>query len=80
MNKKILIKRGSWVAAGVSITANVTIGECCLICAGAVVTKDVPDYSIVAGIPGKIVGTICPETGEYTWLSRTKSKEAYEIL
>jgi acetyltransferase-like isoleucine patch superfamily enzyme len=67
VNKPIHIKRGCWVAAGVTIVAGVTVGECSLVCAGAVVTHDVPDYSIVAGIPARVVGAIDPTTGAQNW-------------
>ena len=70
--KPIWIKRGCWIAAGVTITAGVTIGECSLVCAGAVVTHDVPDYSIVAGIPARVAGSIDPSTGEKTWFSSSR--------
>lgn len=66
-NKPIHIQRGSWIAAGCTITAGTSIGECVLVCAGAVVTRDVPAYSIVAGIPARTVGFIDPGTGEKTW-------------
>lgn len=71
-NRPIHIQRGSWVAAGCTITAGTTIGECVLVCAGAVVTKDVPDYSIVAGIPARVVGSIDPSTGEKNWFREAK--------
>lgn len=38
------------------ILPGVTIGKGAVVCAGSVVTKDIPDYSIVAGIPSKIIG------------------------
>lgn len=44
-----------WIGAGVNILGGVTIGNGCVIGAGAVVTKDIDPYSIVIGIPGKIV-------------------------
>lgn len=68
-NKPIHINRGTWIAAGCTITAGSNIGECCLVCAGSVVTHDFPDYAIVAGIPAKIVGSIDPATGEKLWNS-----------
>lgn len=40
-------QRGSWIGAGCTIAAGVSIGRCNLICAGAVVTKNTPDYAIV---------------------------------
>ncbi|MEO5594445.1 MAG: DapH/DapD/GlmU-related protein, partial [Chitinophagaceae bacterium] len=46
---------GSWIGANSVITAGVTVGMYCVIAAGSVVTKDVPDYSIAAGSPAKII-------------------------
>jgi acetyltransferase-like isoleucine patch superfamily enzyme len=47
----IHIKKGAWICSGAIIQANVTIGEWAVVCAGAVVTKDVPAESLVIGIP-----------------------------
>ena len=44
-----------WVGHGVIIIAGVTIGEGAVIGAGSVVTKDVPPYAVVAGVPAKII-------------------------
>jgi acetyltransferase-like isoleucine patch superfamily enzyme len=74
-HKRITIKKHSWLAAGCMVTSGVTIGRCNLICANCVVTKDTPDYAIVAGTPGKVVGRIDPETGEYAWFHRQKEEE-----
>ena len=48
-----MIKRGAWIGAGAIILPNVTIGERAVVGAGAVVTKDVPPYTVVAGVPAK---------------------------
>jgi hypothetical protein len=44
-----------WVGAGVRIKSGITIGNGCIIGAGSVVTKDIPDYSIVGGVPAKLI-------------------------
>ncbi len=54
----IVIKRNAWIGAGATILPYITIGENAIVAAGAVVTKDVPDNSIVAGVPAKIVKSI----------------------
>ena len=65
----IVIGDGSWLAAGCMVTAGVTVGKCNLVCANAVVTKDTPDYAIMAGTPAKQVGCIDRDTGAYRWLN-----------
>lgn len=49
----ILIGRGVWIAAGATILPGVTIGADSVVAAGAVVTKSVPDRSVVAGVPAR---------------------------
>ena len=53
---RTVIKKNSVIGTG-SIIFPVTIGKNAFVAAGAVVTKDVPDYAIVAGIPAKIIGS-----------------------
>lgn len=52
----ILVKRRASIGSNATIMAGVTIGANALIGAGAVVTKDVPDFGIVAGVPARLVG------------------------
>jgi acetyltransferase-like isoleucine patch superfamily enzyme len=52
---RIVIGKDVWFGAGVRVMKNVTIGNGCVIGAGAVVTKDIPPYSIAAGVPAKVV-------------------------
>ncbi|WP_371198334.1 sugar O-acetyltransferase [Flavobacterium sp. MEB061] len=56
--KPILIKKNAWIGANATILPGVTIGENSVVAAGAVVSKDVPDNTIVGGIPAKILKTI----------------------
>ena len=46
----------AWICSRSIILPGVTIGKGAIVASGAIVTKDVPDYAIVAGIPAKIVG------------------------
>lgn len=51
----ISIGEGTWIGQNVSILPNVSIGKKCIVATSAVVTKNIPDYSIAAGIPAKVV-------------------------
>lgn len=53
--ERTLVKRGASIGSGATILANVVIGECALVGAGAVVTRDVPPYAIVAGNPARVL-------------------------
>jgi len=55
-NGPINIGDDVWIGAGVKILDNITIGEGAIVGAGAVVTKDVEPYSIVGGVPAKLMG------------------------
>lgn len=71
-----LVKRGAAIGANATIVCGNTLGAYCMIAAGAVVTRDVPDYALMAGIPAKRIGWVsrsgdrlgddltCPRTGE----------------
>jgi acetyltransferase-like isoleucine patch superfamily enzyme len=52
------VKRQASVGSGATIVCGITIGQGALIAAGAVVTKDVPDFAVVAGCPAKVVGDV----------------------
>lgn len=58
MVKPVVIKRGAWIGAAATILPGVTVGENSIVAAGAVVNKDVPDNTIVGGIPAKILKSI----------------------
>ena len=55
--KPVTIGDDVWIGRRAMIMPGVTIGRGCIIGAGAVVTKDIPDYSIAAGVPAKVVKT-----------------------
>lgn len=54
----ILIRKNAWIGAGATILPGVTIGENAVVAAGAVVNKDVPNNTVVGGIPAKILKEI----------------------
>lgn len=57
----IHIKKNAWIGANATILPGVTVGENAIVAAGAVVSKDVPDNTIVGGIPAKVIKTIKDE-------------------
>jgi len=53
--EKTIVKRRSSIGSNATILCGLTIGEGALVAAGAVVTKDVPDYAVVAGVPARVI-------------------------
>ena len=70
--KKTLLKEGATVGANATIVCGHTIGKWAMIAAGAVVTKDVPDYALVYGNPARLKSYVC-QCGK----KLTKSNEYY---
>ncbi len=58
MDRPITVGNDVWIGGGAKILAGVTIGDNCIIGAGAVVTRDVPSNTVVAGVPARIVKEI----------------------
>lgn len=89
-----LLKHGATVGANATIVCGHTLGEYCLIGAGAVVTKDVADYALMAGNPARQIGwvseygerlvfdaagrAVCPATGEVYRLENGMVKKIHE--
>jgi len=66
---KTLVKEGASIGANATIVCGHTIGKHCMIGAGSVVTKDVPDYALVVGTPGKVIG----------WVSEAGKKLKFDL-
>lgn len=62
----VIIGEGSWLGTNVVVVGNVRIGKHCVIGANAVVTKDIPDYSVAVGIPAKVIKMFDFKNG--TWI------------
>lgn len=88
--RETIIRQGASVGANATIVCGHTLGAYCLIGAGAVVTKDVPDYALMVGNPARRIGwvsrngeklhfdekglAICPATGEHYQLENNRVK------
>jgi UDP-2-acetamido-3-amino-2,3-dideoxy-glucuronate N-acetyltransferase len=57
--RKTLVRRGASIGANATIVCGVTLGEFSFVGAGAVVTKDVAPFAVVAGVPAKRIGWMC---------------------
>ena len=56
--KKTLVKEGASIGANATIVCGTIIGKYAMVAAGAVVTKDVPEYTLVAGVPARVIGKV----------------------
>ena len=71
-----LVREGASIGANATVVCGTTVGRYCLIAAGAVVTRDVPDFALMAGVPARRIGwvsesgdrlgadLVCPRTGQ----------------
>lgn len=66
---RTLVKKGASVGANVTIVCGITLGSYCFVGAGAVVTKDVPDYALVVGNPARHSG----------WMSQAGVKLVFDL-
>ena len=58
VSKKVVLENFAWIGAYALVMPGVNIGEHAVVAAGAVVTKDVPAYTMVGGVPAKVIKTI----------------------
>jgi len=72
--RETLVGRGASIGANATVVCGHSIGRYAFIGAGAVVTRDVPDYALVVGNPGRVVGWMC-ECGIKLDLSRSLEKD-----
>jgi UDP-2-acetamido-3-amino-2,3-dideoxy-glucuronate N-acetyltransferase len=57
--RRTLVQRGASIGANATVVCGATLGRYCFIGAGAVVTRDVPDYALMAGVPARRIGWMC---------------------
>jgi UDP-2-acetamido-3-amino-2,3-dideoxy-glucuronate N-acetyltransferase len=58
-NQPTLVRRGATIGANATVVCGHSLGRYAFVAAGAVVTRDVPDYALVAGVPARIIGWMC---------------------
>ena len=58
--RDIVVKKGAWIASNATVIGPCTIGEHAVVAACSLVNSDVPSFSIVAGIPAKVIGKVAP--------------------
>lgn len=62
-NAPVVVQEDAWIGAGVVILPGITIGRRAIVGAGAVVTKDVPPFTVVAGVPARVIKTLSGAPG-----------------
>ena len=81
--RRTLVRRGASIGANATVVCGVTLGRYCFVAAGAVVTRDVPDYALVMGVPAAQVGWMCscgsrlPQTAPH--LACSSCRETYLV-
>lgn len=71
---KIVVGEGSFIGANATIMPGVRIGKHCVIGAGAVVTKNIPDYSVAVGVPARVI----TDTWSYAEKMRARMPENWD--
>ena len=78
--RPVVINEGSWIGANVTVCSGVTIGRNSVIGANSVVKEDIPDYTLAAGVPAKIIKRYNSKTKDWRKVNKTPTdiKEYYE--
>ncbi len=74
--RKTLVEKGATIGANATVVCGNTIGQYAFIGAGSVVTRNVPDYALVYGNPGRVKGWVCRCAGEVVFQSGKATCEA----
>jgi len=75
--QRTLVRRGASIGANATILCGLTLGEYSFVGAGAVVTRNVPDYALVAGVPARRIGWMCQCGVQLTeWTGVTPARAA----
>lgn len=72
IGRYVVISDKVWIGANCTITAGVTIGKCAIVAAGSVVTKNVEPYTIVGGVPAKVIKIYNQETKKWELCNNRK--------
>lgn len=77
--QQVNIGAGTWIGSNAVVLPGITIGKNCVIGAGSIVTKDIPDYCVVVGSPAKIVRRYNETSGNYEkWIA--KERKSISVL
>tara|TARA_Y100000741_G_scaffold363876_1_gene353195 strand:- start:1616 stop:2197 length:582 start_codon:yes stop_codon:yes gene_type:complete len=72
--QKTLVKKSASIGANATILCGITIGQYALVGAGSVIVKDIPDFALVVGNPGKLIGWVDKKGNRLEFLSNGESK------
>lgn len=73
VQKRVRIERNAVISAGAIILPGVTVGECAIVREGTVIDKDVPPFSVVIGVPARVVETLLPDEATRELLGQARA-------